>query len=109
MAVTFINCFEVAPEADADFLARWNTVNDYMAGQPGYLAHALHRALGDDARYRFVNVVRWSNPEEFEAAHDDGFRALVTPDYPYRFVPALFEVIHAGAVASGDECTPAGV
>ena len=101
ISVTFINCFEVAPEADADFLATWRTVNAYMIRQPGYLAHALHRALGDDARYRFVNVVRWSNAEEFEAAHDEGFRALVTPDYPYRFVPALFEVIDTSAVVSG--------
>jgi heme-degrading monooxygenase HmoA len=107
MAVTFINCFEVSPESDADFLTRWRTVTDYMAGQPGYLAHTLHRSLGEDAQYRFVNVVRWSNAEEFGAAQDDGFRALVTEDYPYRFVPALFEVIDTGAVASGGECTPA--
>jgi heme-degrading monooxygenase HmoA len=52
MSVTFINCFEVAPGADADFLARWQTVNAYMIRQPGYLAHALHRSLGDDAQYR---------------------------------------------------------
>jgi heme-degrading monooxygenase HmoA len=105
MSVTFINCFEVAPGADADFLARWQTVNAYMIRQPGYLTHALHRSLGDDAQYRFVNVVHWSNAEEFEAAHDDGFRALVTPDYPYRFVPALFEVIDTGAVSShGPPC-----
>ena len=108
MAVTFINCFEVAPEADADFLATWRKVSDYMTGQPGYLSHALHRALGADARYRFVNVVQWSNAAEFEAAHDDGFRALVTADYPYPFVPALFEVIDTGAAAGGAACTPAG-
>jgi heme-degrading monooxygenase HmoA len=106
MAVTFINCFEVAPEADADFLARWKEVIHYMTGKPGYLSHALHRSLGADARYRFVNVVQWSNAEEFEAANDDGFRALVTADYP--FVPALFEVIDTGAAPGGDGCTPAG-
>jgi len=109
MSVTFINLFEVPPEADADFLARWQAVNAYMIRQPGYLAHALHRSLGDDARYRFVNVVRWSNAEEFEAAHDDGFHALVTPDYPYRFVPALFEVIDTSAAVSGGESTSARV
>jgi heme-degrading monooxygenase HmoA len=108
MAVTFINCFEVAPDADADFLARWKEVNAYMRGQTGYLSHALHRSLGADARYRFVNVVQWSNAEEFEAAHDDGFRALVTADYPYRYVPALFEVIDTGAAAGGDGRTPTG-
>jgi len=108
MAVTFINCFLVSPEADADFLARWRKVSDYMAGQRGYLSHALHRSLGADSRYRFVNVVQWSNAAEFEAAHDDGFRALVTADYPYSFVPALFEVIDTGAAAGGDGCTPAG-
>jgi heme-degrading monooxygenase HmoA len=103
MSVTFINCFEVAPEADTDFLERWHKINAYMAGQPGYQSHALHRALGEDASYRFVNVVRWSNAEEFAAAQDDGFRALVTPDYPYRFVAALFEVIDTGAAVGGAE------
>ena len=103
MSVTFINCFEVAPEADTDFLERWHKINAYMAGQPGYQSHALHRALSEDAGYRFVNVVRWSNAEEFAAAQDDGFRALVTPDYPYRFVPALFEVIDTGAAVGGAE------
>ena len=101
MSVTFINCFEVAPEADAEFLEFWRRISTYMAGQPGYQSHALHRALGEHARYRFVNVVRWSNAEEFAAAHDDGFRALVTPDSPYRSVPALFEVIGTGAAGGG--------
>jgi heme-degrading monooxygenase HmoA len=106
MSVTFINCFEVAPEADTDFLEYWDKISTYLAGHPGYQSHAMHRALGEDARYRFVNVVRWRTAEEFAAAHDDGFRALVDPDSPYQSVQAVYEVIVTVAAEGGTERFP---
>nr|BFE61975.1 hypothetical protein GCM10020063_065010 [Dactylosporangium thailandense] len=98
MSVTFVNLFEVAPERDEDFLARWQEVNEYMRVKPGYVRHTLHRALGYGTRYRYVNVAVWTSPQTHGAAHDDGFRALVSApqwrDYPS--TPGLFEVVHAG-------------
>jgi hypothetical protein len=37
----------------------------------------LHRALEPNASFHFVNVARWASMEQFQAAHDAGFRELV--------------------------------
>lgn len=97
MTVTFINLFEVPAGRDEAFRSLWEQVNEYMRGQPGYQDHRLHRALGDDARYRYVNVAAWESPEAWQAAHDEGFRKLVTqPQWrEFRSTPSLYEVVHA--------------
>lgn len=50
--------------------------------------------------HRFINVARWSSTEQFHAAYDDGFRALVSQpawaEFPHS--PFLYEVIHEGAL-----------
>ena len=98
MAVTFVNCFEVPEGAEADFLARWQEVNDHMRAKEGYLEHQLCRALGEGP-FRFVNVARWSSPQAFTAAHDDAFRVLVSDPAWARYpsTPTLCEVVHEGA------------
>jgi heme-degrading monooxygenase HmoA len=98
MAVTFINCFEVPTGREEDFLARWEEVNRYMRAKEGYLSHTLYRSLGPDARFRFVNTAQWASPAALGAAHDDGFRALVSgPEWEqYASSPALFESVHTG-------------
>lgn len=97
-AVTLVNCFEVPAGREEEFFALWQQVNNYMRGKKGYLGHKLHRSLAPDARYRFVNVARWSSAADFQAAHDDGFRALVSqPKWAaFRSTPALYEVVHEG-------------
>jgi heme-degrading monooxygenase HmoA len=98
--IKFINCFEVPAGRDVEFLALWREVNAYMAAKPGYLSHKLHRSLAPEAVYRFVNVVEWQSPEHWEAAHDSGFRALVSlPEWAdFTSTPSLYEVVHEGAV-----------
>jgi len=76
-AVTLINCFEVPAGREDEFFGLWRQVNTYMRGKKGYLEHKLHRSLRPDAPFRYVNVARWASMAEFEAAHDEGFRALV--------------------------------
>jgi hypothetical protein len=68
-------------------------VNDYMQDKPGYVGHRLHRALSDDARYRFVNYVEWASVEHWAAAHDAGFRELVgRPGWEhFTTTPATYE------------------
>jgi heme-degrading monooxygenase HmoA len=100
MAVTFINAFEVPAGADEDFQTRWEEVNRYMKVKPGYLDHALHRAVTPDARFRFVNVAHWASVEDWRAAHDEGFRAIVgRPEWArYPSSPAVFDTVHTGYV-----------
>ncbi len=61
--VRFINCFEVPEGREDDFLTVFREINAFMANQPGYLGHRLHKSLGTDARYRFVNDVEWASVE----------------------------------------------
>ena len=104
MSVVFINLFEVPAGRDETFRSMWQQVNDYMRTQPGYQAHRLHRAVADDARYRYANVVSWESAEAWRAAHDEGFRKLVgQPEWrEFPNTPALYEVVH-----TGDQAAPA--
>ena len=54
--VVLINLLEVPPAAEEGFIAGWDQARDFLAAQPGYRSTALHRSLGPDAEFRFVNV-----------------------------------------------------
>jgi len=97
-AVTLVNCFEIPAGRDDEFFSLWEQVNNYMRQKKGYLGHKLHRSLAPDARFRFVNVARWASAQEFQAAHDEGFRALVSQPVwaEFRSFPTLYEVFHEG-------------
>jgi len=93
--VTLINNFQVAPGRDAEFRALWGRTSRYFIARPGFVSLRLHRAVNDDAPYRWVNVAVWDNEAAFRAAHStDEFRQLVTAPGWSEFpsVPALFEV-----------------
>lgn len=96
--VTLINCFEVPAGREAEFFALWEQVNGYMRSKAGYLGHRLHRALAPDASFRFINVVQWASAEHYRAAHDEGFRAMVSqPAWSgFHSNPGLYEVVHEG-------------
>lgn len=96
--VTLVNCFEVPAGREEEFFSLWQQVNAYMRTKKGYLGHKLHRSLAPDARYRFVNVAQWASPADFQAAHDEGFRALVQqPAWAdFTSTPSLYEVVHEG-------------
>jgi len=93
-----VNCFEVPAGREESFLALWRQVNAYMADKPGYVSHRLHRSLAPDARFRFINYAEWESAEHWRAAHDEGFRELVSgvewSEFPS--IPALYEIVHAG-------------
>ena len=96
--IILVNCFEVPAGREEEFFKRWQQVNAYMRKKKGYLEHKLHRSLASDARYRFVNVARWKSLEDFNAAHDDGFRALTgQPGWTwFPALPTLYEVVDEG-------------
>ncbi|HEY1241928.1 MAG TPA: antibiotic biosynthesis monooxygenase family protein [Bryobacteraceae bacterium] len=98
--ITLINSFEVPAGREREFFELWKKVNSYMRQKPGYLSHKLHRSMEPDAAFRFVNVAQWASLEDFQAAHDAGFRNLVTEAAWSGFPaphPALYEVVHEGA------------
>lgn len=98
MSVTLINRFQVPAGREEEFLALWQQVNDYMRKKRGYIGHRLHRSLAPDAEYRFINVAEWVSQDDFNAAHDDCFRALVAQAAWRGFPssPAFYEVVHQG-------------
>ncbi len=106
--VPFVNCFEVPAGREDAFLALWQEVNTHMAAQPGYVGHRLHRSLTPDAKFHFVNYAEWESAEHWRAAHDDGFRQLVSrPEWAeFTSIPALYEIVHAGHAPKAARSTP---
>jgi heme-degrading monooxygenase HmoA len=91
-SVTLINPFEVPAGQDDTFIAGWQQANDYLSKRPGYLATSLHRSVGPDPDFRFVNVAHWASAEAFTAAITaPEFRAAAEIRYPAH--PALYTAI----------------
>lgn len=89
--ITLINAFEVPEGQDEQFLAGWERSRDFLRTQPGYLSTKLHRSLGPDADFRYVNVARWESAAAFRrATAQPEFRAQASS---YRFHAALYEII----------------
>src|SRR5918912_1087666 len=98
--VTLLNFFEVPAAADEPFVAGWERARDFLASRDGFTATALHRALREDADFRFVNVARVNSPQTWREAIGD-------PDFPGGRVPfpahpGLFEVVHEDGAPGED-------
>jgi heme-degrading monooxygenase HmoA len=108
-SVPFVNCFEVPAGREDEFLDRWTEVNTYMRAKPGFVSHRLHRSLSPEARFRFVNYAQWDTVENWQAAHDEGFRRLLSQPGWAEFTSthALYEVVHEATADSPDAATPA--
>ncbi len=101
-AVTLINCFEVPAGREDEFFANFQQINAHMRAKKGYISHKMHRSLAPDARYRFINVVQWASLEDFKAAHDSNFLAMVNrPEWAdFRSTPVVCEVVHEGSAGA---------
>jgi heme oxygenase (mycobilin-producing) len=94
--VTLMNSFRVLPGRDEAFHALWERTSHYFIRQPGFRSLRLHRAVSDDAAYRWVNVATWDSEAAFRAAHATAeFREVVTAQGWEEFpsTPVLFEVV----------------
>jgi heme-degrading monooxygenase HmoA len=89
--VVLINLFEVPADADEGFVAAWERARDYLQAQDGYRSTALHRSLGLDAEFRFVNVAEWTSPAAFQAA--TGQPGFPGRDLPFPAHPGLYRVV----------------
>ena len=95
-SVMFVNCMQFAPGREQEAFEFWLRVNEYMVEKPGYRWHRLHRRLDPSTPFGQVNVVEWESVESWQAAHDDGFRALtVRPDIPFVPVATLCRPVTA--------------
>jgi heme-degrading monooxygenase HmoA len=79
-SVVLINLFEVPAGADEGFIAAWERARDFLQSQEGYRSTELHRSVGPDAEFRFVNVAEWASPAAFQGA-------TAQPDFPGRDMP----------------------
>jgi len=94
--VTLINAFEVPADEADKFIAAWEKARDYLATQPGYIDTALHRAVGPEAEFQFVNIARWRSAEDFVAAIGSaGFRESAAGLAGYRPHPGLFRIVRS--------------
>jgi heme-degrading monooxygenase HmoA len=83
----------VPASSDERFLAGWRAARDVLATQRGYLGTRLYRGVEATARFRFINVARWSSPLMHARAlqHPEFERAAAA--MPFRAYPALYQVI----------------
>ena len=81
-----IDVFEVTREADEVFLADWESARASLAGQDGFGAVVLYRALRSDVDFRFVQVARVDAAKDAFSAHR-----------------SLYEVVHEEGAPDGTE------
>ena len=92
--LVLINAFEVADEADEEFVRDWKAARDYLKEQPGYVDTALHKAIAPGVDFRFVNVARWESAEHFQKAiSSEEFQEISKALSDYSAHPGLYEVV----------------
>jgi heme-degrading monooxygenase HmoA len=95
VSVVFINCFEVPVDREDAFLGLWSQIDDHMRARDGFRWRNLHKSLDGESRFRYVNVAGWDSADQFDAAHDEGFRRLQSQagwqEFPAQ--PALYTVV----------------
>lgn len=91
--VILINPFEVPTSDDERFLTGWERVREMLATQRGYLGTRLHRSLAA-ARFRYVNIARWSSPLAFSrAVQRPEFQQAAAAAMTFPSHPALYQVV----------------
>ncbi len=87
-----INPFEVVADEDEQFLAGWERAHAAMSGMAGFLGTRLQRAVGA-AKFRYVNVARWSSPLAFSRALQQPEVRGASAAMSFPAHPALYTVI----------------
>jgi heme oxygenase (mycobilin-producing) len=90
--VILINPFEVPADDDERFLTGWDGAREVLATQRGYLGTRLHRSLAA-ARFRYVNIARWSSPLMFSRAVQRSEFREAAAALPFGSHPALYQVV----------------
>jgi hypothetical protein len=90
---TLINCFEVSVEEDERFLGLWQQADELLRSRGGYRSTRLHRALGPQARFRYINVAELASVETWQAViGSPEFAAVSAQMAAFHPTPALYTV-----------------
>jgi hypothetical protein len=90
----------VTPEQDERFLQLWHQADDLLRSRGGYRTTRLHRALGPQARFRYVNVAELDSVEAWlSAVSSPEFAAIAAQMADFSPSPGLYtvEVAHSSA------------
>ena len=101
---TLINCFEVAPEQDQHFLKLWRQADDLLRRRGGYRTTRLHRALGPQTRFRYVNVAELDSVETWQSTvSSPEFAAIAAEMAGFSPSPGLYTVEIAHSTAEPEQ------
>ncbi|SFU07474.1 hypothetical protein SAMN05660657_05400 [Geodermatophilus amargosae] len=88
-----INCFEVAPDQDERFLTLWKQADELLRSRGGYRSTCLHKALGPQARFRYINVAELDAVETWQSiVSSPGFGAIAEQMRQFQPSPGLYAV-----------------
>jgi hypothetical protein len=100
---TLINCFEVPAEQDERFIALWQRADDLLRRRGGYRSTRLHKALGPQARFRYVNVAELDSVETWQSViGGPEFGAIAAQMAEFHPAPGLYTVAVAHSAAGVD-------
>jgi hypothetical protein len=92
-SAVLINCFEVDPADDERFLALWRQADELLRSRGGYRSTRLHRAVGPQARFRWVNVAELDSVETWQSiTSSPEFGAIAAQMAGFRPSPGLYAV-----------------
>ena len=101
---TLINCFEVTPQQDQRFLELWRQADDLLRRRGGYRTTRLHKALGPQARFRYVNVAELDSVETWQSAvSSPEFAAIAAQMAGFSPSPGLYTVEIAHSTAEPEQ------
>ena len=103
-STTLINCFEVPPEQDERFMALWKQADELLRSEGGYRSTRLHKAMGPQARLRYVNVAELDSVETWQSViGSPEFGAIAAQMADFHPSPALYtvEVEETAALVDG--------
>ncbi len=88
-----INCFEVAPDQDEHFLTLWQQADELLRSRGGYRSTRLHKALGPQARFRYINVAELDAVEAWQSiVSSPEFGAIAARMGQFQPSPGLYAV-----------------
>ena len=88
-----INSFEGPAGRDEEFVSHVRAAAAGLKEAEGFVSTKLHKSLDDTARFRFVNVAKWTSARHFQlAVQSDAFQA-VSRKLNFAAYPSLYDVI----------------
>src|SRR3954465_13123225 len=88
-----VNCFEVDPAQDEKFLALWRRADELLRSRGGHRTTPLHKAVGLQARFRWINVAELDSVETWQSIiSGPEFGAIAAQMSEFHPSPGLYAV-----------------